>query len=181
MSTGMLARAYHINRADRGTALEQRPIEVARLENARSDVSPKRLLLIVDDYPDALEVWGLYLRSMGYDVITADNGLDAIEQAHRHHPDLIVLDLELPGISGFEAAVHLRHSSDTASIPLIAATGYSQPKQLDQAKRSGFDSIVVKPCEPAVLVSEIARLLIEGPLHEGGHETVPVKSLGHNR
>jgi CheY-like chemotaxis protein len=53
----------------------------------------------------------------------------------------------------------LRQAPDTHDIPLIAATGYSHVKQLDQARQSGFDSIVVKPCEPAVLVAEIERLL----------------------
>lgn len=119
---------------------------------------PKRIL-IVDDYPDALEIWGLYLRSLGYEVETAADGLSAVEQAHIHLPDIIVLDLELPGITGFEAAVRLRHAPDTKDIPLIAATGYSHVKQLNQARQSGFDSIVVKPCEPAALVAEIERLL----------------------
>jgi CheY-like chemotaxis protein len=114
-------------------------------------VMPPKRILLVDDYPDALEIWGLYLRLLGYDVDTADDGLKAVEQAHRRLPDLIVLDLELPGISGFEAARQLRQSADTAAIPLIAATGYSHVKQLDHARDCGFDSIVVKPCEPAAL------------------------------
>jgi CheY-like chemotaxis protein len=121
-------------------------------------VASKRVLL-VDDYPDALEIWGLYLRAVGYDVIEAEDGLSAVEQAHRHLPDVIVLDLELPGITGFEAAVRLRQASDTRNIPLIAATGYSHAKQLNQARASGFDAIVVKPCDPAALVEEIERLL----------------------
>jgi two-component system cell cycle response regulator DivK len=121
-------------------------------------MAAKRILL-VDDYPDALEIWGLYLRSMGYDVIEADDGLKAVAEAHQQKPDVIILDLELPGITGFEAAVRLRSSADTKEIPLIAATGYSHLKQLNQARASGFDSIIVKPCEPATLVSEIERLL----------------------
>jgi CheY-like chemotaxis protein len=84
-------------------------------------VSSKRILL-VDDYPDALEIWGLYLRSVGYDVATAADGLEAVERAHALLPDIIVLDLELPGITGFEAAVRLRQAPDTQHIPLIAAT-----------------------------------------------------------
>ena len=116
-------------------------------------------ILLVDDYPDALEIWGLYLRSLGYDVVTAANGLDAVDLAHREHPDVIVLDLELPGITGFEAAVRLRESADTNSIPLIAATGYSHPRQLDHARDCGFDAIVVKPCDPATLAAEIERVL----------------------
>ena len=121
-------------------------------------MTPKCVLL-VDDYPDALEIWGLYLRSMGYEVITAADGLQAVAEAHTHRPDIIVLDLELPGITGFEAAIRLRHAADTAEIPLIAATGYSHVKQLNQARDAGFDSIIVKPCEPMALVAEIERLL----------------------
>ena len=139
---------------------------------------PKRILL-VDDYPDALEIWGLYLRSLGYEVETADDGLKAVEEAHRVHPDIIVLDLELPGITGFEAAVRLRQSPQTASIPLIAATGYSHSKQLDQARESGFDSIVVKPCEPGGLVAEIERLL--DPSRHGAEEPVTVQRVRQNR
>ncbi len=119
---------------------------------------PKRILL-VDEYPDALEVWGLYLRAQGYAVETAEDGLAAVEQAHRVVPDIIVLDLELPGITGFEVATRLRHAADTRRIPLIAATGYSDVKQLAHARDCGFDSIVVKPCEPSALVAEIERLL----------------------
>jgi len=135
-------------------------VDTTRVTGAwRKRVMPPKRILLVDDYPDALEIWGLYLRSMGYDVIEADDGLKAIAQAHAHKPDLIILDLELPGITGFEAAVRLRKSPETRDIPLIAATGYSHLKQLNQARASGFDSIIVKPCEPAALVAEIERLL----------------------
>ena len=122
---------------------------------------PQKRILLVDDYPDALEIWGLYLRSMGYEVIEADDGLKAVDEAHLYKPDIIVLDLELPGITGFEAALRLRESAATREIPLIAATGYSHIKQLDQARASGFDAIIVKPCEPAALVAEIERLLLK--------------------
>ena len=121
-------------------------------------MSSTKRVLVVDDYPDALEIWGLYLRASGYDVIEADNGLAAVEVATKQKPDAIVLDLDLPGITGFEAALRLRASRETHDIPLIAATGYSQLKQLVQARESGFDSIIVKPCEPAALVAEIERL-----------------------
>jgi CheY-like chemotaxis protein len=143
-------------------------------------VSPKRIL-IVDDYPDALEIWGLYLRTLGYEVETAEDGLKAVEQAHRSLPDIIVLDLELPGITGFEAAVRLRQAPETANIPLIAATGYSHVKQLDQARECGFDSIVVKPCEPDALVAEIERLLARSQQSAPSSPRAPVQRLHHNR
>ena len=116
-------------------------------------------ILIVDDYPDALDIWALYLRSMGYRVSTAGDGASAIAQAELLRPDLIVLDLELPRISGFEVAKRLREQPETQAIPLIAATGYSHLRQLDRAREAGFDQIIVKPCDPDMLVEEIERLL----------------------
>lgn len=104
-------------------------------------------------------MWGLYLRSLGYDVLTADDGQTAVDLAISMAPDVVVMDLELPRLSGFEAARRLREDGRTATLPLIAATGYSHTKQLEQARRAGFDAIVVKPCDPAVLVVEIERRL----------------------
>ena len=109
-------------------------------------------ILIVDDYPDALEIWALFLRSMGYRVSTATDGAAALAQAQELLPDLIVLDLELPRISGFDVARQLRANPDTESIPLIAATGYSHTRQLDHAREIGFDQIVIKPCDPDTLI-----------------------------
>lgn len=120
---------------------------------------PGAHILIVDDYPDALDIWAIYLTSMGYRVSAAADGAGAIAQALGLLPDLIVLDLELPGISGFEAARRLRATPETQDIPLIAATGYSHVRQLDMARQAGFDRVVVKPCDPDKLVEEIERLL----------------------
>ena len=127
-------------------------------------------ILIVDDYPDALEIWALYLRSLGYRVSTAGDGEAALAQAESLLPDLVVLDLELPRLSGFDVAKRLRANPETQFIPLIAATGYSHLSQLDRARAAGFDHIVIKPCDPDMLVDEIERLLMstdEVPLQPG--------------
>lgn len=127
-----------------------------------------RHILIVDDYPDALDIWAIFLRSSGYRVSTAADGAEAIQKAEQLLPDLIVLDLELPRISGFDVAKRLRGNPDTQAIPLIAATGYSHIRQLDRARDVGFDQIVVKPCDPDFLIEEIERLLpaeSESPSH----------------
>ena len=116
-------------------------------------------ILIVDDYPDALDVWGLYLSAAGFEVLTAPDGRSAFTKAISEKPDLIVMDLELPGKSGFEVARDLKAREDTRAIPLIAATGYSHAKQLDLARSSGFSSVIVKPCDPQALLAEIARWL----------------------
>jgi two-component system, cell cycle response regulator DivK len=125
----------------------------------RNRVDPSPSLLIVDDYADALDVWEVYLRAAGFRVLTAIDGPSAFDEAVREKPDVIVMDLELPGKSGFEVARELKARQDTRGIPLIAATGYSHVKQLDLARESGFDTVIVKPCDPQSLVAEIRRLL----------------------
>lgn len=116
-------------------------------------------VLLVDDYPDTLEMWTLYLRSQGFSVLTANNGIDALSMARSEHPNLVILDLDLPGLSGYEVARRLRGTDTTAGIPLIAATGYSADQQLDEARDAGFDAILVKPCDPEGLVRTIENVL----------------------
>jgi CheY-like chemotaxis protein len=129
-------------------------------------------ILIVDDYPDAVDILAIYLRAAGYRVSTAADGASAIAQAELHLPDLIVLDLELPRVSGFDVAARLRATPETRDIPLIAATGYSHVRQLDRARAAGFDQVMVKPCDPDTLIREIERLLPEHPPIQPGRSTV---------
>ena len=116
-------------------------------------------ILIVDDYVDALEAWRLFLRAAGFEVRTAADGVTALEEALANPPDLIVMDLELPRMSGLDVARALRARDETRDIPLIVATGYSHAQVLAQSKDVGVDSVIVKPCDPDHLVSEITRLL----------------------
>ncbi|HWI19409.1 MAG TPA: response regulator [Vicinamibacterales bacterium] len=139
------------------------------------DTGAGKHILIVDDYPDALDIWAIFLRARGYQVSTAGDGAEAIAQAQRLLPDLIVLDLELPFVSGFDVAKRLRSLPETQAIPLIAATGYSHTRQLENAREAGFDQIVIKPCDPDKLVEEIERLLqaaeltpVRQPINWGG-------------
>jgi len=120
-------------------------------------------ILIVDDYPDALDVWDLYLRASGFEVLRAEDGNTALQTACDHVPDLVVMDLELPGLSGCQVASALRQRDDTRHIPLIASTGHSLPAKLDEARRSGFDLVLIKPCDPAELVEAIRRHLAARP------------------
>jgi DNA-binding response OmpR family regulator len=122
-------------------------------------VSSSPSLLIVDDFADALDVWEIYLRTEGFKVTTALDGPTAFAEALREKPDVIVMDLELPGKSGLEIARDLKAHPDTCAIPLIAATGHSQPATHALARTSGFESVLVKPIEPHLLVEEIRRLL----------------------
>ncbi len=122
-------------------------------------MSTSSTVLIVDDYPDALDVWTLYLRGEGFRVVTAADGRQALERAHGYLPDVVVLDLELPDVSGCDVARALRAAPDTRHIPLIAATGSAQARQLAEARGAGFDIVLSKPCDPDDLVLEIRRLM----------------------
>jgi CheY-like chemotaxis protein len=131
-----------------------------------------RTILIVDDYPDALDVWAIYLHAAGFRVLTAGTGQQALDTACADLPDLVVLDLDLPDVSGFEVARELRSRAATRHIPLIAATGYSHVAQQDKALQSSFNAIIVKPCDPDALVVEIQRLL-------SAHDAPPPSLIGH--
>jgi CheY-like chemotaxis protein len=124
-------------------------------------------ILLVDDYPDAVDVLAIYLRGEGFEVLTACDGELALREARRVRPQLIVMDLEMPILSGYEVAARLRAEADTRDIPLIAATGHSHARQLEEARLAGFDAVIVKPCDPDELVREIRRLLQARPAAGG--------------
>ncbi len=128
------------------------PTHVTRRPN-RSPVH----VLLVDDYADALEVWELFLSAAGFSVSTATDGVAGLAKARQTRPDVIVMDLQMPGLSGGEVAQALRADAATRHIPLIAATGHSRTSPAD-ARAAGFDSLIVKPCDPDDLVAEIRRL-----------------------
>ncbi|MEO7190460.1 MAG: response regulator [Vicinamibacterales bacterium] len=112
-------------------------------------------ILLVDDYADALEMWAFYLRTRGYNVLSAADGVTAVDIARDWLPHLVVMDLTLPGISGCEAARRLRGHVATAAIPIVATTCDIRPDHLDEARSIGFARIMIKPCDPPRLLHEI--------------------------
>jgi two-component system, cell cycle response regulator DivK len=111
------------------------------------------------EFPHYTNSDALYLKGAGFDVLTANDGEHALAEAFRAHPHLIVMDLEMPVLSGYEVAARLRQHEETRQIPLIAATGHSHARQLEDAVRAGFDAVIVKPCDPDELVKQIRSLL----------------------
>jgi CheY-like chemotaxis protein len=133
-----------------------------------------RCVLVVDDYLDSLESWSLFLRMSGFDVLTAGDGASAMQLVATKHPDVVVMDLDLPIVTGVEAARRLRAEPATHHLPLIATTGYSQGPQLDLARQAGFDLVLVKPCDPARLLAEIERLVAPPEAGDGAaHSEIP--------
>ena len=117
------------------------------------------LILVVDDYEDAREMYAEYLRFCGFRVAEARNGNEALEQAFTQKPDLILMDLSLPGMDGWEATRQLKADERTRHIPVVALTGHALAGASEGAKRAGCDSFVTKPCLPDDLVVEVRRML----------------------
>jgi CheY-like chemotaxis protein len=117
------------------------------------------LILVVDDYEDAREMYAEYLRFCGFRVAEARNGNEALEQAFALMPDLILMDLSLPGMDGWEATRQLKADERTRQIPVVALTGHALAGASEDARKAGCDSFVTKPCLPDDLVVEVRRML----------------------
>ncbi|PYR39881.1 MAG: response regulator [Acidobacteria bacterium] len=126
---------------------------------ARPEKSDRPRVLLVDDYPDAREMYTEYLEFSGFDVIGAGNGLEALQRAVDASPDIILMDLSLPVMDGWEATRRLKADDRTASIPVVALTGHALAGISEGAKKAGCDAFVTKPCLPEDLVREIRKIL----------------------
>ena len=117
------------------------------------------LILVVDDYQDAREMYAEYLQFSGFRVAEARNGNEAVAQAFSLRPDLIRMDLSLPGMDGWEATRVLKADERTKHIPVVALTGHALAGASEGARKAGCDSFVTKPCLPDDLVVEVRRML----------------------
>jgi two-component system cell cycle response regulator DivK len=117
------------------------------------------LVLVVDDYTDAREMYSDFLVFSGFRVVDAKDGAEAIEKAIEVRPDIILMDLSLPGVDGWEATRRLKADARTRSIPIVALTGHALAGDAQSALRAGCDAFVTKPCLPADLVVEVRRML----------------------
>ena len=116
-------------------------------------------VLLVDDYPDAREMYSEYLKFTGFDVVEASNGMEALQRAVDMEPDIILMDLSLPVMDGWEATRRLKADVRTADIPVVALTGHALSGMSEGAQRAGCDAFVTKPCLPEDLVKEIRQVL----------------------
>lgn len=118
-------------------------------------------MLFVEDDSAAREAYISYLTGFGYDALSANTGQQALTLANSWMPDVIVLDLGLPDIDGWEVARRLKAAPRTAVIPIVALTGADLPHERVSAMRAGCDRHLAKPCTPIDLVNAIQRCLGE--------------------
>jgi CheY-like chemotaxis protein len=122
-------------------------MESSTIESATKSALPvsKFRILIVDDYADAAESMAMLLQMEGHDVETADCGLTAIERAKVFHPQVVLLDIGLPDIDGYEVAKRLRLLPETQDAMLIALTGYGRAEDRERSQSAGFNHHLLKP------------------------------------
>ena len=123
------------------------------------DTQQKPLVLVVDDYQDAREMYAEYLSFSGFRVIEASTGTEAVEKAFEQRPDVILMDLSLPGMDGWAATRQLKNDERTKRIPVVALTGHALAGASEGARLAGCDAFVTKPCLPDELVLEVRRML----------------------
>ncbi|WP_395718907.1 response regulator transcription factor [Prosthecobacter sp.] len=116
-------------------------------------------ILVVDDEKDIVELVGLHLQREGHEVVSVDNGLAVLPTAVRHAPDLIVLDIMLPGLDGVQVHRRLRADTRTRHIPVIMLTARSQVNDRITGLESGADDYLTKPFSPRELMLRIGAIL----------------------
>ena len=118
-----------------------------------------RSILFVDDFEDSREMYGEYLAFVGYRVELAESGEEAIRRATAHRPDVILMDVGMPGLSGGEALRLLRGDPRLADVPVIAFTAHALEHEMAAHLVAGFDGVITKPCLPNDLVTLMESIL----------------------
>jgi PAS domain S-box-containing protein len=118
--------------------------------------STKRRVLVVDDNADAATTTCTLLKAWGHDVQAVHSGPAAIERVREFQPQIILLDIGLPGMSGYEVAKHVRQEPSSQGVVIAALTGYGQEADRERSRKSGFDYHLTKPADPALLASVLA-------------------------
>jgi len=118
------------------------------------------LVLVVDDAADARVLYGEYLEYLGFRVETAENGAQAIQSAKREWPAIIIMDLAMPEVDGWQAIKRLKSDPLTADIPIVALSAYAFGDEPQRAREAGADLCLSKPCLPSQLARVIRAMLV---------------------
>lgn len=117
------------------------------------------IVLIAEDQQELRQLYAEHLTLSGFDVIQAVNGAEAIDLTSSRLPDVILMDLSMPVVDGWEATRRLRADTRTKHIPVVALTAHDGSGELQRATTAGCDWFVPKPCPPDALITEVRRVL----------------------
>lgn len=120
-------------------------------------------ILIIEADPTALRLTEYTLKQRGYQVITTSNGLEGIITAQKEAPDLIILDVMLPGVDGYEVCKRLRAGFQTAEIPILIISGKTREEDIAIGFKAGANDYLPKPATPSTIISRVERLLLVKP------------------
>ena len=115
----------------------------------------KKRILVVEDQEDNRRILRDLLSGAGFDLIEAENGEEAVASAQASRPDLILMDIQLPLLDGYEATRRIKADPDLKSIPIIVVTSYALSGDEEKARRAGCDDYVAKPFSPRQLLAKI--------------------------
>jgi two-component system cell cycle response regulator DivK len=118
-------------------------------------------ILAIDDQEDNRRILHDLLTAVGYEVLGAADGEDAVAQAEAQVPDLILMDIQLPGIDGYEATRRIKANPALARIPVIAVTSYALTGDEDKAMEAGCDAYIAKPYSPRALLAKVREFLTQ--------------------
>ena len=128
----------------------------------RQSSGMSKRVLVVEDQEGNRTILRDLLTSVGFEVLEAINGVEGIETAARERPDLILMDIQMPEMDGYEATRRIKAEPTTAAIPVIAVTSYALSGDEEKAKAAGCDDYVTKPFSPRALLATV-RTWIERP------------------
>jgi len=118
-----------------------------------------KTILVIEDQEDNRRIMHDLFTSKGYEVIEAVNGIDGVTVAETYHPDLILLDIQLPGIDGYEVTRRIKANSEIKNIPIIVVTSYALSGDDVKAFEAGCDAYVAKPFSPRELLAKVREYL----------------------
>ena len=122
-----------------------------------SDTRP--VILLVEDNPHNRKIFAGMLAHAGYEVVEAEDGPAALELTLRHRPALVLMDLSIPGVDGWECTRRLKADAATQNVPIVALTAHAMRGDKERAIEAGCDGYLTKPISPKQLVEEVKRFL----------------------
>jgi len=116
-------------------------------------------ILVVDDCATTRKLLTLYLKSKGYEVVTAENGLDGLEKVGKENVNLVLSDLNMPYMDGLEFVKSLRANPDTAELPLVMVTTEADPEEKEKAMKAGANGYMIKPVTAEMVAENIKKIM----------------------
>lgn len=119
----------------------------------------RKLILLVEDNEDNRRIYCTMLKHVGFDVLEAHDGAEGLAAMRAHHPDLVIMDVSVPTIDGWEATRQAKQDPSIAHIPILAVTAHALPSDREKAAEVGCSGYLAKPVEPRVVANMVAELL----------------------